>query len=95
MNIFKWLWGKISNAFINFIREAVSQLTQKLIVELKDFALKVVTEIDISDLTNVQKRAEAFKRIKEEAIARGLAYKDSSINLLVELVVAQLKKSEE
>uniref|UniRef100_A0A6M3JQM4 Putative holin n=1 Tax=viral metagenome TaxID=1070528 RepID=A0A6M3JQM4_9ZZZZ len=95
MNIFKWLWSKISSAFISFIKEAVSQLTQKLIVELKDFAFKVVSELELGDLTSAAKRAEAFKKIKEEAIARGIAYKDSAINLLIELVVAQLKKSEE
>lgn len=95
MNIFQKLWSWISNTFISFVKSAVSQLTQKLIVELKDFALKIVQDLATSDLTSVQKRKEAFDKIKTEAISRGLTYKDSAINLLIELAVASLKKSEE
>lgn len=94
MNIFQKFWNWISNAFISFIKAAIDQLTQKFIVELKDFALQVVTELATTDLTNVQKRNEAFAKIKAEAIAKGLTYKDSAINLLIELAVAQLKKNE-
>lgn len=95
MNIFQKLWSWITNAFVSFVKSAVDQLTQKLIVELKDFALNVVLDLASSDLSSAAKRAEAFKRIKEEAIAKGIEYKDSAINLLIELAVAQLKKSEE
>ena len=95
MNFFKWLWEKISNAFVAFIKTAVDQLTQKFIVEFKDFALKVVMDLATTDLTSAAKRKEAFDKIKAEAIARGIEYKDSAINLLVELCVAQIKKSEE
>lgn len=94
MNIFKWLWSKITNAFISFVKVAVDQLTQKLIVELKDFAIKVIEELATTDLTNSQKRKEAFDKLKAEAIAKGLDYRDSALNLLIELAVAQLKKSE-
>lgn len=94
MNFFAWIWEKIKNAFINFVKAAVDQLTQRFIVELKDFATKVINELSIEDLTSAQKRKEAFDRIKAEAIARGIEYKDSAINLLIELAVAQLKKSE-
>jgi hypothetical protein len=94
MSIFSWLWDKIRSAFVNFIKDAVNQLTQKLIVELKDFAIKTVIELASSDLSSAEKRKEAFKKIKEEAIARGLEWKDSAINLLIELAVAKLKKDE-
>ena len=95
MNIFKWIWEKITNAFVSFVKSAVDKLTQKLIVELKDFATNVVMDLASSDLSNAAKRAEAFKRIKEKAIEKGLEYKDSAINLLIELAVTNLKKSEE
>lgn len=94
MNFFQWIWSKISNLFINFVKSAVNKLTQKLIVDLKDFALEVVTELASTDLTNTQKRKEAFDKIKAEAISRGLEYKDSALNLLVELCVASIKKTE-
>jgi Holliday junction resolvasome RuvABC DNA-binding subunit len=94
MNIIKWIWNKISNAFFSFVKEAVEKLTQKLIVELKDFASDLISELSLKDLTNTEKRNAAFKAIKEEAIKRGLGYRDSSINLLIELAVAKLKKEE-
>jgi hypothetical protein len=72
----------------------VDQLTQKLIVELKDFATKIVLDLATTDLTSTQKRKEAFDKIKAEAIARGIAYRDSAINLLIELCVAATKKEE-
>jgi hypothetical protein len=95
MNIFKWLWEKISNAFIAFVKEAVDKLTQKLIAELKDYAVEVVTELASTDLTNAQKRKEAFDKLVAEAKEKGLEYKDSAINLLIELAVAKLKKDGE
>ena len=94
MNVFKVIWSWISNAFLNFIKAAVDKLTQKFIVELQAFAIEVVATLATTDLTSAQKRKEAFDKIKAEAIARGLDYKDSAINLLVELAVAHLKKSE-
>jgi len=94
MNIWKWLWEKICSIFISFVKSAVDQLSQKLIVELKDFGLSVVTALENTDLTSEEKRLEAFEQIKAEAIRRGLAFRDSSINLLIELCVSQLKQLE-
>ena len=91
MNLIKWIWNKISNSFLSFVKEVVNKLTQKLIVELKDFAYDAVREVNIKDLTNSEKRKEVFKKIKEEAITRGLEYKESAINLLIELAVQKLK----
>lgn len=94
MNIFQKIWSWISNAFISFIKAAVNQLTQKFIVELKDFAIETVMNLATTDLTSEEKRTEAFNLIKAEAIERGLTFKDSAINLLIELAVTQLKKNE-
>jgi len=71
MNLIKWIWNKISNSFLSFVKEVVNKLTQKLIVELKDFAYDAVREVNIKDLTNSEKRKEVFKKIKEEAITKG------------------------
>jgi len=91
MKFLKSLWSKIINTFGSFIKEAINKLVQKFIVELKDFALDAVKEVSIKDLTNAEKRNEVFKRIKNEAIDRGLSYKDSAINLLIELVYQKFK----
>ena len=69
MNVFKTIWGWISNAFLNFVKGAVDQITQKLIVEFKDFAVELIAELATTDLTSAQKRKEAFDKIKAEIIA--------------------------
>lgn len=94
MNIFKWIWEKISNTFISFVKEAVSKLTQKLVAELKDFAYDIVKELSIGDLTNSEKRNQAFKKIKDEVIKRGIEFKDSSVYFLVELAYQKVKGEE-
>ena len=88
---FSMLWNKIRNLFLSFVKEAVGQLTQKLVVELKDFAVQTVLDLENSDLTDNEKRKEAFKRIVAEAKTRGLTYTDSAINFLIELAVQKLK----
>lgn len=94
MNIFKTIWSWISSAFMSFVKQAVDQLTQKLIVSLKDFAVQAVTRLSTTDLTSAEKRKEAFDLIKAEAIAKGLEYKDSAIYLLIEICVAKIKSNE-
>lgn len=66
-------------------------LTQRLINELLGFAYDVVTKLNSTDLTNEQKRQEAFKQLVDEAKKRGLTYRDSSINFLIETAIQKLK----
>jgi hypothetical protein len=88
---FSMLWNKIRNLFLSFVKDAVGELTQKLVVELKDFAVQTVATLENSDLTDVAKRKAAFTQIVSEAKARGLVYSDSAINFLIELAVQKLK----
>jgi len=92
--MFKWLkylFNKFIRAFKSFIRIVFTSSTQIIIGQLKDFAISVVILLNSRDLTNEEKRKEAFKQIKEEAIKRGLKVKDSIINLLIELAVQYVK----
>lgn len=85
------LFNKAIRLFRDFIRKAFTVSSQIVIGELKDFALEVVKELDAKRLSNEKKRQEAFERIKEEALRRGLKVRDSLIYTLIELAVQCLK----
>lgn len=87
----KDLFNKFIAAFNSFIKEAFNQEMKLIIGEFKDLAILIITELSVKDLTNEVKRAEAFKAIKEAAIAKGKELSDSMINVLIELAVSKLK----
>ena len=92
--MFQWLvnlFNKIIAAFKSFIQAVFPTASQLIIGKLKDFAVKIVSELSLSDLTNEEKREAAFDKIKAEAISQGLEVRDSLINLLIEMAVAYLK----
>ena len=92
--MFTWLknlFSKIIAAFKSFIQEVFNQASQIIIGKLKDFAIKVVEELDYKDLTNEEKRKAAFDSIKAEAISQGLDVRDSLINLIIEMAVVYLR----
>jgi hypothetical protein len=94
MGFIKWfkdLWNKFIVAFNEFIEQAFSEATKIAIGMFSAFALKVVIELAATDLTSTAKRAEAFKKIKDEAIKQGKTLSDSVINLLIELAVEKYK----
>jgi len=79
------LFGKsaakaLANAAKQMFRSAFGQVV-----------LAVVAELMASNLSNGEKRAAAFARIKEEALFRGVEIKDSLINLVIEMAVLRLK----
>jgi hypothetical protein len=88
---FKSLFSKLIAAFNSFIKEAFDDTMKVLIAEFKDFAVATVVELSKTDLTSEAKRAEAFKKIKDEAAKRGKTLSDSLINILIELAVSRLK----
>jgi len=94
-NWFNGLFNKLLNAFKGFIEEAFSTAAKIAIAEFKDFAKKVIVDLEASDLTNTKKRAEAFRKIKEEAIASGKELGDSLIYTLIELAIQHAKTSGE
>ena len=95
MDFMVWLkniFNKLIAAFAAFIKDAFDQATKLAIGEFSAFALSMVTTLATTDLTSVEKREEAFRKIREEAINKGKALSDSTINLLIELAVAAWKK---
>jgi len=97
MSFFGWIAGlfsKFIKAFKSFIDIAFPVVSQIIIGKLKDVALQIVTELAATDLSNEDKRNEAFKRIGEYATAQGLSVKDSLINVIIELAVQAFKNEE-
>ena len=75
-----------------YIRTIFVALAASLTKELVESARDIVKELSNSGLSNDEKRALAFKRIKEELKETGLEAKDSIINLLIETLVVDIKK---
>ena len=53
--------------------------------------LGIVAELSASNLSNADKRIDAFRRIKGLAELKGIEMKDSLINLVIEMAVLRLK----
>lgn len=94
MSIGAWflaLWNKFLSAFNGFIKEVFDAEAKLLIGQFKDIAIMVVAKLATSDLSSDEKRAQAFKEIKEAALAAGKELSSSMVNLLIELAVARWK----
>ena len=94
MNIFK----KIANFFNPLIRwlkgffdELLAKLCKEAFAQLLKIALSIVTELANSDLSNDDKRKQAFERIKTKALQEGIDFKDHLINLAIETAYAKIK----
>ena len=76
-------WGLLKDIFKGSLEIVLAQLM--------DVAKKAVADLDLTTLSDEQKRKEAFKTIMAYAKAKGIDAKDSIINLAIELAVAWLK----
>lgn len=94
MNWLKSLWAKFVSVFKSFVDEAVDVVAKAFIAEFKDFAVSTVLKLASTDLSSADKRKAAFDAIKAEAKAKGKTVADNTINLLIELAVSKIKKTE-
>ena len=78
--------------FKKFIKAAFPVVKQVVISELKDYAIAVVVELAQTDLSNAQKRSEAWKRILEEGEKRGLEVGESLARTLAEMAYQYYKE---
>jgi hypothetical protein len=75
-----------------FFKPFAKGMLQALLGELADVAIVAVKEAaKMETWTNEEKRRRAFEMIKAEAIASGKEFKDSAINLAIELAVQLIK----
>ncbi len=87
MNIFKKIW----NFFKPVAKIVIKGILAIALGALKDVAIQTVTELGNGNLSNEDKRKEAFKRIKNYAITRGIDAKDSAINFAIETALQSIK----
>ena len=90
--MFGWIGRRVvdvTNALRDFVRsDAVKQL---LSTALGAIAEQVVSELQVENIANGEKRQAAIARISAKALEQGLEVKESAIRLLIELVVAKIK----
>lgn len=87
----KGLFSKAVRVFREFIAMAFPILLQAFIAALKEYAVSVVIELSKTDFNDEQKRKQAFDWIRDEAVRRGMKFKTSWINILIELCVSYVK----
>ena len=90
--MFGWIGRRVvdvAKALRDFVRsDAVKQL---LSTALGAIAEQVVSELQVENIANGEKRQAAIARISAKALEQGLEVKESAIRLLIELVVAKIK----
>lgn len=79
---------RIARALIKAVFNAGFEI---LLAKLQDIATESIKKLATTDLTNTEKRNQAFKEIKEAAIERAISINDREINLIIETVYNALK----
>ena len=69
----------------------ITRLLTGLLGALAEDAIRIVTEVALSDATNAQKRKAAVAQLKAAAKAKQIVLRDSILNLAIELAVTKLK----
>jgi len=93
--MFKW----IRDLFLRVIRTlkpiflAVFTTAYQIFLDrIKTIATESIVRMSTSDLSNTDKREQAFKDIKEYAIKEALSFDNSDIYLAIEIFHKKLKK---
>ena len=84
-------WSGLLGFFEGFFSRVAETMTGKLAESLSDIAVVAVNKLEATDLTNEQKRAQAFEEIKDAAVLEGIEFSVSAINLAIESAVAIMK----
>ena len=95
MNLWSIICGWFNRArqeLWDLVHQIFTGVLEIMLANLKEIAMEVVMELAQTDLQNEEKRKIAFERIKEIATEKGIATKDSAINLMIELAVQKCKQ---
>jgi len=90
-DFFGGLFDKAIAACKALIDAALPKVSQIIIGQLKDFALKAVKEVQGLDMDNDAKRKAAFDKISGYAKDNAIEAKDSLVNFAIELAVQAVK----
>jgi len=89
------LFNKFVKMCKEFLALALPLASQILVGKLRDVAITIVEKLQATDLTDEEKRAEAFRQISEYVTNAGIDIRDSLINLIIELALQFVKTRDE
>jgi hypothetical protein len=90
-NFFKSMFDAAIAACKALIDAALPTVSQIIIGQLKDFAIKAVQEVQGLDMENDAKRKAAFDKIAGYAKDNAIDAKDSLVNFVIELALQAVK----
>ena len=73
------------------LKKVISGALERFLADMFDFAMEIIRDLANTEMSNEDKRKEAFNRIKNKAIGRGIDYKDNWVSILLEICVAKFK----
>lgn len=86
----------VSKSFIDFIWPIITKQVGASLSSLLPIALAIVKELaNNNNISNSQKRDEAFKKLSEAAKNEGMNAASSLLNLAIEMAVTNLKIEKE
>lgn len=87
LDFFKGLFFKITNTLGGFFKQVFTSATQLFLAQVKDIAINAVSELEGVDMSNEDKRKEAFNKISAYALSKGLSLKANLINLAISMAL--------
>ena len=94
MSIFTWIasfFKKGAELFMDLIKAAFPIAKQVIMSQLSSFGSQIISELAAGNLSNDEKRTDAFNRIKGRAGEISLIISDSLINALIEILYQKYK----
>ena len=91
---FDWLKNLFSKALRiaeALLKAVFTSAFKILLAKLQDIATESITKLASTDMSNEQKRNQAFADIKAYAISKALSFNDRDINLILETVYNALR----
>ena len=85
------LFLKVFKTIKSILKAVFTASFQLLLERLKDISAESITKLATTDLSNEDKRSQAFKEIKEYALSNTLKFTNSDIFLIIEIIHKQLK----
>ncbi len=89
-NIKNWFKVLISGLW-GLLKKVIKGSVELALAQIKDIAIKAVSELENTDMGNEAKRNTAFFNIKTYALEKKITITDSLINLAIEIAVAYIK----
>lgn len=95
MSIFKSIGDFFKNIFFpkfkQFLNSVFTQANTIIMAEIHGVVQSVVKELSYENMTNTQKRNEAYNRVVAELEAKGKTVSESLIRATIELAVVAMK----